>query len=569
MVRATFELSIEDLAVIEDLDVAEPPKQFVIEKRKNGTLGSDALPHLRRNGKPFELARTKLSSTRRRLHSSFNEALSDQDGEEVTPNEWAEALLAALEDLDSPWTADVSSAAEALADWLDAVSPRSRNGLARDAEAAQLIRIALEKAQTPHPREVARNRLVARVPKFVLFADEDRALSTTHLINDAALRSNPQPALANLLRIARLDLEQLWVHMSTGDDSSRETLVEGANERLQQFFTQAWNQSNVCVRLKAGDQRLEVFLKELGVGGPVTNIEERSDGLRTFVALAAFLASQALSVPPVLLIDEAETHLHYDAQADLVGVLLKQVNATQIFYTTHSPGCLPGDLGTGIRLLRKDDSRPNASVIKHDFWTNEEPGFAPLLYAMGASAAAFSACRRAVLAEGAADMILLPTLIRMATGVVDLDYQVAPGLSNAYAFGMRVEEIAAQVVYLTDGDRAGARYREQLAGEGVDASRIFALPQDWASEDLIQRHIFLDIVNAMLPEGARARERDLASGVPVAKALEAWGKKNGVRTPGHVAIAYGLVNRASELEFSPGARESLEALHEKFGRAFA
>ena len=111
-----------------------------------------------------------------------------------------------------------------------------------------------------------------------------------------------------------------------------------------------------------------------------TRIEERSEGLRAFVTLALFLGSQALEVPPILLIDEAELHLHSDAQADLVGGLLKQINATQVWYTTHSPACLPSDLGTGIRLLERHDEK---SDIKSHFWTNNEPGFGPLQLSPG------------------------------------------------------------------------------------------------------------------------------------------------------------------------------------------
>lgn len=568
VVEAIYELDGEDVESIQDLDLLEQPTKFIVQKCKDGSVGSDAKPYPRRNPKPFQDASAKLEATRRRLQKQFAAHVDEDDDESESPDNWAEDVLAALGDPEADWAEETANAAERLADWLDEVSPSSRSGKPRDSRTAELIRIALGKSRSKHPRGIARERLNSRVPAFVLFKDEDRELSTVHQLNDDEYRAQPQPALANLLRIAELDLQRLWGFVESGDESSRETLIEEANENLQDFFTQAWNQSNVSVRFKISGKRLEVYLKELGRGGPVTNIEERSDGLRTFVALAAFLASQELTVPPILLIDEAETHLHYDAQADLVGVLLKQVNATQVFYTTHSPGSLPGDLGTGIRLLRKDSSRPNASLIRHDFWTNEEPGFAPLLYAMGASAAAFSVCRLAVLAEGAADMILLPTLIRMATKKDDLDYQVAPGLANAHAFGMKVEEVAARVVYLTDGDGEGKKYRDQLLEADVDADRIFSLPDGWASEDLVDRDVFVEIVNTLLPEGATVTESDLHDGQPIVKSLEDWGKRAKVRVPGHVAIAYGLVNQRQRLKFASGAKRALTQLHAAFSRAF-
>lgn len=150
-------------------------------------------------------------------------------------------------------------------------------------------------------------------------------------------------------------------HIERRVGSAVETAIAGANLKFQAFFGQAWNQSKVTVHFKLDSNRLELWLTELDNAGKVTDIEERSDGLLMFVSLAAFVSSQRLAIPPILLIDEAETHLHFDSQADLVGVLLKQVEATQVFYTTRSPGCLPADLGTGY-VWSSGVSRTRASA---------------------------------------------------------------------------------------------------------------------------------------------------------------------------------------------------------------
>ena len=96
-------------------------------------------------------------------------------------------------------------------------------------------------------------------------------------------------------------------------------------------------------------------------------IRERSDGLRQFVALVALAAHQPNPVPPILLIDEVETHLHYNAQADLIEVLTEQNAARQIVYTTHSAACLPQDLGLGVRVVEGLGER-TASKVRQNFW---------------------------------------------------------------------------------------------------------------------------------------------------------------------------------------------------------
>ncbi len=465
------------------------------------------------------------------------------------------------------WPNHLNAKADALAEWLEDVAPTSRSGKPRDADLAAAARRVKEIVNSEHPRDTARSLLLDRVPRFVQFNEEHRELERVHVINDEAARAGLAPALKNLLEIAELDVEKLWRHIERGVGSSVESDIAEANLKLRAFFSQAWNQAKVTVHFKLDSNRLELWLAELDDAGKVTDIEERSDGLLMFVSLAAFVASQRLDVPPILLIDEAETHLHFDAQADLVGVLLKQVQATQVFYTTHSPGCLPADLGTGVRLVQRSKSNSGISTIHNDFWTNEAPGFAPLLYAMGASAAAFSRCRLAVLAEGAGDMVLLPTLLRKATGLDDLEYQVAPGLSNAHAFDMDVEDVAAKVVYLTDGDGAGARYRKLLKEVGVADSRVFHLPNGMASEDLVARSYFIKVVNTLLPDGVSVSESDLPKGKPIAKALELWAKKS-KRSLGHVAIAYGLISKPKDIVFAPGAEAALVKLHGKFMAAF-
>lgn len=341
-------------------------------------------------------------------------------------------------------------------------------------------------------------------------------------------------------------------------------MLEAGNARLDAFFGQAWNQSHISVNLDVDERGLLTHVVDTDTRR-FTRIEERSEGLRAFVTLAAFLGAQAFDVPPILLIDEAELHLHADAQADLVGGLLRQIDVTQVWYTTHSPACLPGDLGTGIRLLERHGEK---SEIQSHFWTNQEPGFGPLLYAMGAGAAAFSRCRWAVLGEGASEMILLPTLIRTATDLEDLPYQVAPGLATARGHGMDVEEIAAQVIYLTDGDKAGAKYRADLRDRGVHEERLTSLPDGKSIEDLLDRNFLLSVIDAVLPEGvARPTARTFRPSQTAGRSITKWSKDNGISL-GKVAIAYEVIDRAGDIQLAPGAAATLSALHDQFMTAF-
>lgn len=90
-----------------------------------------------------------------------------------------------------------------------------------------------------------------------------------------------------------------------------------------------------AVELTVSGTDLELYVRE--TNGNYWQLDERSDGLRWFVALVAYLHSESVEAPPILLVDEAEQHLHYDVQADLVRAFERQEAVADVIYTTHSP----------------------------------------------------------------------------------------------------------------------------------------------------------------------------------------------------------------------------------------
>ena len=159
----------------------------------------------------------------------------------------------------------------------------------------------------------------------------------------------------------------------TAEDQNE--LVKGilarANDQLREVFSQSWSQSDLTVRLNIiGQHQLQVYVHT--DNGEMFRLADRSDGLRTFVALVAFLETMKPRHPPILVLDEAENHIHWDAQADLVNLFHHiQETVSQIIYSTHSPGCLPHDLGHGVRAVVSDDKHYDRSSIKNWIWESE------------------------------------------------------------------------------------------------------------------------------------------------------------------------------------------------------
>lgn len=401
----------------------------------------------------------------------------------------------------------------------------------------------IEWIELPDPRDEVNTRLWRRTPDIVLFDEKDRTLESAYTLDDALLTETP-PALKNLLGMAELQLDRLLALHQAGDVGRRQTLLSQANTRLGSLFARAWKQSSLSVQLSIDGPQLRIMVWENG--DSITVFSERSAGLRMFISLVAFLKVQGTSRPPILLIDEAENHLHIDAQADLVGMFMSQRTAAKVVYTTHSPACLPPDLGSGIRSVVPQGENQFVSDIRNNFWSSA-PGFTPLMMAMGAAAAAFTPARRVVLAEGATEMILLPSLIRKAVGLTTLDYQVAPGLSESpKSFYPSLDLEAAKVAYLVDEDGGGEQLRKALVKSGIPDKFIVSINVP-GIENLLELPIYLKAVKSLLlelnvgtelkqfPELGSSGERSWAG------QITSWAQSHGYSVPSKVAVASWLV----------------------------
>lgn len=421
----------------------------------------------------------------------------------------------------------------------------------------------------PDPAPLVAELLYKRSPDILLFSDGDRNLASSYELSEKVV-SDPPVALQNLARMAELSLPALWKTLENGDEGERETLILHANHVLKVKFAATWKQSQVTVHLKIEGTVLSVRIMQ--GGKRITQFHERSAGLKMFVAVIAFLAARGTSVPPVLLIDEAETHLHIDAQADLVNTFMTQRQAAKIIYTTHSPACLPPDLGSNIRAVLPDKDHGDRSKIEASFW-HSAAGFSPLMLAMGAGAAAFSAARFVVLSEGPSEMLLLPSLIREAVGLEDLEYQVAPGLSEVpSAFYPELDLEGARVAYLLDGDRGGLSRRRALVDGGVPEDKIVVLDA-LTLENLISPEDYRSAISLLLEECNPSKFVPPLPSLPEATAVtwpsvfEKWATENDLRLPGKRVVASRIVEEGLAVP-SPEGKKALLRAHNEIMQIF-
>lgn len=578
IVRATYILDQDDLALIRalDIDPAQNLQKYVGKYRYSrwldGGSRSDCIPVLTRNPIPFDTPARGLRAAQIAL-----DQIDPEPEDEEFYDAFTDRLISLTRALDtkadgwSPEAENLRQLTDALSEVVsDANKPESADirKVLLEAEAAlgDMPRAILA-AEKRDPRTAAREAVQARRPTFLLFKDTDRDLPSV-----IDLRSEEIPnGLQNLLLVGGTNADELLAAVDNGQSTMR-SIERRVNKTLKERVAPFWSQSNLAptVSLNATGV-LEVNIEDSDGDGQVTEVRERSDGLRAFLGLVAFLLAREVDVPPVLLIDEAERNLHYDAQGDLVRLLTNGLPVRQVLYTTHSPGCLPLDLGTGIRVVRRRDDDPRQSTLDNNFWTDESPGFSRLLVAMGASAAAFSAFNKAILTEGVSEMMLLPTLLRKADSARTIDFQVAFGMSNM-SIPNDLGAVALKTTYLVDGDSSGDDALALLESLGIPKSHRLQLPPGKALEDLLDRNFYLNAVDSITRESGRTVlvDRDaLSTSHTIAKAVELQEKTvAGYKAPGHKIVAARIAAQPDEVRLSPDGRKALLQLWRQIDAAF-
>ena len=579
IIEATYILDDDDRAAISHIPEAESIRWYSVTKQVKGTTFYESL---KPTPKRDLTRRTKALSEIRRLQDVL-ERPNPISEDEIEPGLKLEALYSQLaSDKQQLSDHDIGN----ITSFADSIEGHCTNhGIQECEHIPMLLRDLAEYESAEPPEAAAKKELHKRRPRFLKFTDSDRLLESEYNIYNFFKHPNgndrPSPqipkTMQNIAAACGLDIKTLYGARAAKDEGKVESLLDTANEQLRVLMDATWSQSNVTIRLRLNEYQLHVLVG--ATGEQFVKIAERSDGLRQFVALLMFLSREpALSVPPILLIDEAERHLHYDAQADLIQMLARQNVAAKVIYTTHSIGCLPEDLGCGVRLVEPVEG--SHSKVTNWFWESDTPGFSRLLFGMGANTLAFIPVRFAVIAEGASDLLLLPTMLRLASNVSYLGFQVAPGLSSATAEQLAVvDRESPRTIFLTDSDEAGDEIKRKIVAAGISPDRVVQLPrigdEGAVIEDFVAADAYVRAVNMEL-ERSHGKEHQF-SVLDVGKSnrpltLAKWCISCGISEPSKRAIAYQLLESSHEApiisdESRGYLQELLIEIHTRLGLA--
>jgi len=198
----------------------------------------------------------------------------------------------------------------------------------------------------------------------------------------SSMRSTDQSAAAPFLQEHGENFSSWLMTLQTRHGDEFERIARVAKDvfpELEKLFTEPTQQGSVFAATR------EKYLKR------TTSINQMSDGELVFIALLSLIYSPPELASPLLLIEEAENHLHLRLIVTLVE-LLKQVQqelpparCPQVIMTTHSPHLVDQFNLDELILLEKREgattvTRPSDKEDLRKLLEEEETGLGSLYY---------------------------------------------------------------------------------------------------------------------------------------------------------------------------------------------
>lgn len=219
----------------------------------------------------------------------------------------------------------------------------------------------------------------------IIYFENDMVLKNRYSIEDIR-KNNDTKGLEMLLQAIEYPKNELIELLTTADSAVRKQLEIKLNKKLENFnieFNNYYktNQINLLFDMNNGIINFVVEDDILEDGTSVTNLSERSDGLKWYISMFLQLySSKKTHKYSLILLDEPGTSLHVIAQKKLLELLMQKADY-QIIYTTHSPFMIDVENLQNIRLIEKT----KFTEIKNGLNSRNKETLTPILNAIGSS----------------------------------------------------------------------------------------------------------------------------------------------------------------------------------------
>lgn len=333
-------------------------------------------------------------------------------------------------------------------------------------------------------------KLKQYIPNFIFFSDLFDILPFEISFEEA----EAHPTVRDFAKVANLDLEKL---INTSDLQQRTIILDKASAKISGDFMSHWDQDQLYLSVGADGGRLYFGVRESESENRLLfKPEQRSKGFQWFLSFYLRLSAEQ-GGRNIILIDEPGLYLHAKAQQDVLKVLERISENSQIILSTHSPYLIDPQHLDRVRLVLKDDKKGTRIENKIHKGADAET-LTPIITAIGLDLTNdFSiAGKRNVLLEGISDYYFLQAL-RFYTKAPSLNLIPGTGATKTHTLVSLLIGWDLPYVAIFDNDKEGRESASNLEDElGIEKSLIVFVSEkeDICMEDLFAHDDFNEFV---------------------------------------------------------------------------
>ncbi len=225
----------------------------------------------------------------------------------------------------------------------------------------------------------------------IFWTAEDRYL-ISQPINLAEFAANPENIsipLKNCFALAGIvgqSAIQAKIALIT-DSTEREQLKTELSEKVSEHINKAWPKHPIKITFDISDGLINFHVHDEGAKGKAKTADQRSDGFKQFVSFLLTVSAQSRNdelANSILLLDEPETHLHPQAQEDLLKELIKITDNQRnnvVFFATHSNYMIDkNDLSRNYKIFKNPNKKTEKEKTEKEQFDKKASTYASVTY---------------------------------------------------------------------------------------------------------------------------------------------------------------------------------------------
>lgn len=210
------------------------------------------------------------------------------------------------------------------------------------------------------------------IHKTIFWTAEDRYLisqpiSLSQFATDPESISIPLKNCFNLIGIIGQDKIAEKISLIETDSVEKELLEDELGNIVTEHINNAWPKHKIKITFSISSGLLNFHVHDSDSKEKAKTADQRSDGFKQFISFLLTISAQSKNnqlINSILLLDEPETHLHPQAQEDLLKELIKITKSNNnciVFFATHSN-----------YMIDKNDLSRNYKIEKNSTTSKEQ-----------------------------------------------------------------------------------------------------------------------------------------------------------------------------------------------------